>query len=319
MQKPKISICIPVYNTKEKFLRKAIENILEQSFSNFELIIVNDGSTNNAKDVILSYQDKRIQYFENPISSGGPAKARNIALSNAQGEYIFFHDHDDYLYTPYALEKMYVEAKENNLDILIFKTVDIVLIRGELTEMHPLFEYWAILPKSNIFDNKNQELLSVIFSPGLPPIWNKLFRLQFLKDNNLFFNENLIRSDDLEIFYRYILVADRIKVLYEPLYCWNRNSDSLLNKEFWDLVDIDLYNLIRKTLKDFGLYEKTKFDYLEAKLHYLEIFMKHTKPEDLCKFRNFLKISFKEDNLNYEEFTRLPKTAKVIFHILHGA
>ena len=62
---PKVSVLMPVYNEKEEYLRSAIESILEQTFTDFEFIIINDGSTNNAKDIILSYKDNRILYIEN--------------------------------------------------------------------------------------------------------------------------------------------------------------------------------------------------------------------------------------------------------------
>ena len=59
-----VSVIMPVYNTKEEYLRSAIESILNQTFTDFELIIVNDGSTNNVEDVVLSYKDERIKYFK---------------------------------------------------------------------------------------------------------------------------------------------------------------------------------------------------------------------------------------------------------------
>ena len=65
-----ISVLMPVYNTNEQFLREAIESILNQTYKDFEFVIINDGSTNNAKDVILSYKDSRIKYFENEKNLG---------------------------------------------------------------------------------------------------------------------------------------------------------------------------------------------------------------------------------------------------------
>ena len=67
---PKISVLMPVYNTQEDYLREAISSILNQTYSDFEFIIINDGSTNNAKEVILSYQDERIKYYENSKNLG---------------------------------------------------------------------------------------------------------------------------------------------------------------------------------------------------------------------------------------------------------
>ena len=90
----KINVLMPVYNTQEAYLREAIESILNQTYSDFDLIIVNDGSTNNAQEVILSYKDDRIKYFINEKNLGLP-KTRNKLLELAKAELIAFMDSDD--------------------------------------------------------------------------------------------------------------------------------------------------------------------------------------------------------------------------------
>ena len=91
---PKISVIMPVYNTKEEWLREAIDSILNQTFSDFEFIIVDDGSSeNNVEGVIKSYRDKRIKYFYKENS--GVAKSLNFGLKKSIGEYIARMDSDD--------------------------------------------------------------------------------------------------------------------------------------------------------------------------------------------------------------------------------
>ena len=89
----KISVVMPVYNAKEEYLREAIESILNQTYTDFEFIIVNDGSTNNSEEVILSYKDKRIVYLKQ--DNQGVAKSLNNGIDIAQGEYIARMDSDD--------------------------------------------------------------------------------------------------------------------------------------------------------------------------------------------------------------------------------
>lgn len=89
----KISVLMPVYNTKEEYLRASIESILNQTFKDFEFIIVNDGSTNNAEEVILSYKDDRIKYFKQ--ENQGIVGALNNAWSKASGKYLARMDSDD--------------------------------------------------------------------------------------------------------------------------------------------------------------------------------------------------------------------------------
>ena len=92
---PKVSVLFPVYNTEEKYLRAAIDSILEQTFTDFELIIINDASTDkNVEKVVMSYQDKRIRYSVNPTNQG-ITKTRNTLISMAKGDYLAVMDHDD--------------------------------------------------------------------------------------------------------------------------------------------------------------------------------------------------------------------------------
>lgn len=99
---PKISVLMPVYNTKEEWLREAIESILNQTYSDFEFIIINDGSTNNAEEVILSYNDERIKYFKQ--ENKGLATTLNKGIELATGEFIARMDSDD-ISLPQRFEK----------------------------------------------------------------------------------------------------------------------------------------------------------------------------------------------------------------------
>lgn len=94
MNTPKVSVLMPVYNTREDYLREAIESILEQTYTDFEFIIVNDGSINNVRDIVLSYEDKRIHYSENDENLG-IVSTRNKMVELSRGEYIAVMDHDD--------------------------------------------------------------------------------------------------------------------------------------------------------------------------------------------------------------------------------
>lgn len=113
---PKISVLLPVYNTKEEHLIECIESILNQTFKDFELIILNDGSTNNVEEIIKQYSDERIKYFKNEVNEG-ITKARNKLLNMANGDYIAIVDHDDISF-PERFEKEY-NFLESHPDISI--------------------------------------------------------------------------------------------------------------------------------------------------------------------------------------------------------
>ena len=106
----KISVLMPVYNTKEEYLRASIESILNQTFKDFEFIIVNDGSTNNAEEVILSYKDDRIKYFKQ--ENQGIVGALNNAWAKASSKYIARMDSDDIAY-PERFAKQIEFLEEN--------------------------------------------------------------------------------------------------------------------------------------------------------------------------------------------------------------
>ena len=106
----KISVLMPVYNTKEEYLRTSIESILSQTFTDFEFIIVNDGSTNNAEEVILSYKDSRIKYVKQ--ENQGIVGALNNGWSKASGKYIARMDSDDIAY-PERFAKQIKFLEEN--------------------------------------------------------------------------------------------------------------------------------------------------------------------------------------------------------------
>ncbi len=116
---PKISVLMPVYNPKEEYLRESIESILNQTYSDYEFIIINDSSTNNAKQVILSYDDSRIKYFENEENLG-LIKTLNRGLELVTGEYIARMDQDD-ISLPERFAKQ-VDFLDNNKDIDVLGT-----------------------------------------------------------------------------------------------------------------------------------------------------------------------------------------------------
>ena len=111
---PKISVVMPVYNTDEMPLRRSIESILNQTYGNFEFLIINDGSVNNVKDVVLSYDDERIIYIENE-SNKGIEYSLNRGFKLAKGEYIARMDSDDYSY-PQRFEKQ-INLMDSDLSI----------------------------------------------------------------------------------------------------------------------------------------------------------------------------------------------------------
>lgn len=114
---PKISVIVPVYNVKE-YLSRCVDSILAQTFSDFELLLIDDGSKDRSAQICDDYatRDTRIRVFHK--ENGGVSSARNLGLDNAHGEYVIFSDSDDYYCMDDCLEQLYNVALNNHLDIV---------------------------------------------------------------------------------------------------------------------------------------------------------------------------------------------------------
>ncbi|MDD3436210.1 MAG: glycosyltransferase family 2 protein [Candidatus Gastranaerophilales bacterium] len=111
---PRASAIMPVYNTKEEYLQEAIESILNQTFGDFEFIILNDCSTTNVEEIILSYKDKRIKYYKNEVNLG-ISESTNKLISLSQGDLILMSDHDD-ISLPQRFEKQ-IKFMDEHFDV----------------------------------------------------------------------------------------------------------------------------------------------------------------------------------------------------------
>lgn len=159
---PAITVIIPVYNG-EKTIGKTIESVLKQTFSDFEILIVNDGSTDDTSDLLAYYmkQDKRIRIIEK--SNGGIASARNVGVTNAAGEYIAFIDADDWMEET-TLEELYTAVIQNECEVCVcdYRYVSEDGVQNDVINYS--------FGKSN--PNINKELLLRV----MPQPWNKIMK-----------------------------------------------------------------------------------------------------------------------------------------------
>ena len=117
MNKKDISIIVPIYNA-EKYLNKCIDSIINQTKKELEIILINDGSTDNSETIIKKYDDKRIKYFKN--KNQGIGKTRNFGIDKATGKYIMFLDSDDFFELD-MVSNLIQKIDETNADVVIYK------------------------------------------------------------------------------------------------------------------------------------------------------------------------------------------------------
>jgi len=117
----KVSIIITVYNM-EKYIKKCLDSVVNQTYSNIEIILINDGSTDNSEKIIKSYEKEYNNIKVISQVNSGPAIAKNVGLDNANGEYIMILDADDWIENNF-IEKLMLIAEENDSDIVFFDSI----------------------------------------------------------------------------------------------------------------------------------------------------------------------------------------------------
>jgi glycosyltransferase involved in cell wall biosynthesis len=188
----KISIIIPVYNA-EIYLSRCIDSVLDQTYSNFELILINDGSTDSSLELCMEYAniDQRITVINQ--NNKGPATARNAGLKKAKGAYIGFVDADDFVEKEMYFDMMSI-ASNRNLDIVVcnFKVYD---AEGDYNIIKNNLPYEAELNPAEI-----KEFFLKPYYGGfkgiIPSLCNKLYKKSFLEEHHLKIDENRVRAED---------------------------------------------------------------------------------------------------------------------------
>lgn len=207
--KPLISIIVPVYNS-EKTLHRCVNSIINQTFDDWELLLVDDGSQDLSGEICEDYakKNKKIKVFHK--ENGGVSSARNLGLDNASGEWVTFCDSDDFVYSNWLIN--YVENISDNIDLICqgFEC-DNKLVEG-LKETKAFGLNYRGNVKEGIL------LLDKISSLGY--IWVKLFRHNVLKNNNLRFDLSFNYWEDQEFCFRYfccvknIVCTDKVGYFY---------------------------------------------------------------------------------------------------------
>ena len=223
---PEVSVIIPVYNA-EKFIERCIKSVLNQSYDSFELILVNDGSTDESGHICERFvkSDKRVSYYEK--SNGGASSARNYALRYAKGEFVSFIDADDYISKDY-LSKLIYAQREMRADwtACSYKNINNAksAYRGNVTE-------WNRDIFMSDSDIKKRLASKVLACPSgkrtLASSTCKLYRRSVIEDNNICFDEELMTCEDQMFNLCYIKYVKSFRYIHKYLYYRNVNDGSL--------------------------------------------------------------------------------------------
>lgn len=233
----KVSIILPVYNV-EKYIKKSIESVLNQTYTDFELLVIIDGSPDKSKQVAEEFSDSRIKIFEK--ENGGLSDARNYGLERAKGEFIYFMDSDDWV-EPNLLEDNLKVIEEENLDVVIFGYIqDDEDIDGNVLRS-------IVISSGNLKFQKNDS--NLIFDHKWLSImgyaWNKLYRKSFLDESFLWFEKGTSLVEDI-LFNSQVYCATNTLRFNEKTYYHYINRDTITLMKSYHHNSFDLVK--RKTL-----------------------------------------------------------------------
>ena len=219
---PKISVIIPAYNV-EKYVEKNLKSLIDQTFYDFEVIIINDGSTDNTEKIIKEVlQDANFQWKLINQDNQGVSAARNRGIIESKGEYICFLDADDY-YHPSFLEKMYNKAKENNYDA-VFCNYSYVHESGKtIREPKQAKEYFGV-------ELTGEEALKQILNGHVYIlVFNYICKKKLLNEHNISYTKGCTHGEDQEFWMKVFFHAMLVNSVTETLVYYVKRKGSAVS------------------------------------------------------------------------------------------
>lgn len=310
----KVSVIVPVYNAEE-YIGNTLDSIINQDFNSFELIIIDDGSTDRSMEIInkklsLSAMDYKVIHQEN----SGVSSARNRGIDEASGDYLVFIDADDYV-TGNHLSELY--NGETDFSMVQFIKKD----GNNLSEPHH-FQVELISCDDFIKKELNMEMP---FN-----FWQLMYKRSLVNDNSIRFNPDLVYGEDIDFALRTLFYGDEIAISNEATYYYNQHSQSAINTTefrrfevisiFENLADFyesqgreDLARLIvtsRIPKAIFGnmnyfFYNDYDFDEVMGKMKELDLLNKLSRYEGDSKFKSKIKLFLLSPKLYYKTWKKL--------------
>lgn len=242
---PKISVIVPVYNA-EQYLPRCIDSILAQTFTGFELLLIDDGSTDNSGDICDEYakKDNRIRVFHK--KNGGVSSARNIGLDNAVGEWVAFVDSDDFLNPEFISCLM----KYDNFDHVVGGNI----MFGEKNISRGI-------ERETVIDLKSQDANRLDFGTDVDSSkffcypWGKLYKQEIIKSNNIRFNPKIFLGEDLCFVLDYLSFCSNVILVPYNNYLYryeNQQNKFLMNYQEFSTHFVVLADSIHRLEKHSG-------------------------------------------------------------------
>lgn len=287
----KISVIVPVYNV-EKYLRKCLDSIVSQTFSDIEVIVVNDGTTDNSQKIIEEYE-KKYSFVKGYIKeNGGLSDARNYGIERASGDYLAFVDSDDYI-DIHMYERMYKKAVEGDYDMVVCDFTEVYNDHNA--------EGSSRLEK----DLETSDEVKKHMVDFYPSAWNKLFKRELFRE--LRFKKS-VWFEDVELCYRLLPYVRSVGVVKEPLYYYIQREGSISKSADPRIYHcIDNWNGIVEFYQKNDLYQ-TFFRELEYNyVRYMyATFVKAALKFDMNGFEEAVRSAQKNVKVHFPQYRRNP-------------
>lgn len=286
---PKISVIVPVYNV-EKYIDKCLDSLVNQTLSDIEIIVVNDGTKDSSQDIIDRYAKKYKNIKAYKKENGGLSSARNYGLTKATGDYIAFLDSDDYVnYDMY--EKLYNKAIEEDFDMVVCNT-------------NYIYDKKIVPTLTNLEkDIKSKDEVKKAMTYLYPAVWNKLYNKRLFKDDIKF--KDKVWFEDVEFIYRLYPSINSIGTIDDYLINYVQREGAIthtVDKRLYDYVSN--FDGIIKWYKDNKLYELYKDELEYSCVRYLfATFVKRLAHfKDKQEFCKGVDLVINKINLNFPNY-----------------
>lgn len=281
-----ISVIIPMYNSS-KYIKKCIFSVLNSTYQDVEIIVIDDGSSDESVSVVNSINNNKIRVFH--TDRKGPGFARNIGIKNAIGEYLFFLDSDDYIEDTY-LESLINSIKEKDVIVSDYK-----ILHDDGSEEH------FVIPEDNEFNTFFESVT----------VWNRLYKSTFINNNNIWF-ETISQGEDRLFLADLYLNKPKVEITHDVGYNWCRHeSDSQktltgdASAELFDNQVLCMKRFYEKLAPSFKSKElKIMLEHLRYSCIYLLDILKRVESNtyDQKQFKNFISLlKFDEDKELYKQ------------------
>ena len=301
MNQPLISVVIPVYNAQNT-LSRCIESILRQTYPYFEIVLVNDGSKDDSLSVCQEYAQKYAYIQVVDVENGGVSRARNLGMVHASGDYVVFVDSDDYVYDDY-LEVLFHNYSEDLLPVASYTVIESKEARNVVYGD----KKYMVLPMSSFFSVYEAGMM------GSP--CNKIYDLNFIKEENIYFKRDLSLGEDLLFNLDYIKAKgyQNLSIINKPILYYDHADEGTLSTTFSKekmLMLSKIYATMIQFMKDY-CHNKKHISHMKDKFYYESLFFSSRLYRQEGQ-ENFIKqFIYQNEVSSLKEMLRMSKNRKL--------